>query len=229
MMRAMTSDVSRTVDGRDLQSDVFEVIRSQRAMRRLKPDPVPEELIKKVIWAATRAPSGGNRQGWRFLVVTEPEKKKALQKLYSDGWERYVKAGYGQTPANMAVEEVEAQARTLRSAQYLADHLDEVPAIILVCSLSVDASVNQGVAAGASIYPAVQNLMLAARALGLGTALTTIHRWNEEGVRELLGIPGTVDTAALIPLGWPRGRFGEGPRKPVEDVTYWEAWGAKKK
>jgi nitroreductase len=225
----MASDVSRATAAPDLQSDVFEVIRTQRAMRRLKPDPVPEELIGKVIWAATRAPSGGNRQGWRFLVVTDAEKRKRLQQLYSDGWERYVKTGYGQAQAAMPPEEAANQARTLRSAQYLADHLNEVPAIIIVCSLSPDASVNQGVAAGASIYPAVQNLMLAARALGLGTALTTIHRWNEDGVRELLGIPNTVDTAALIPLGWPKGHFGEGPRKPVEDVTYWENWGAKKR
>jgi nitroreductase len=210
------------------ESDFFEVVSTQRAMRRLKPDPVPEDLIKKVLWAATRAPSGGNRQGWRFVVVTDPAKKKRLQELYSDGWERLVKSGYAQPRADLPKEEAESNDKVLKSSQYLSDHLHEVPVIIMVCTFAGDRSVNQGVAAGASIYPAVQNLMLAARALGLGTALTTIHRWNEEEVRTALGIPDTVDTAALIPLGWPKGKFGTGWRKPVEDVTYWDTWGVKR-
>jgi nitroreductase len=87
--------------------------------------------------------------------------------------------------------------------------------------------VNTGIASGSSIYPAIQNLMLAARALGLGTVLTTLHRQNEGAVRELLGIPENAHTAALIPVGWPVGRFGAGPRLPVDAVTYWESWGAK--
>ncbi len=212
-----------------VESDVFEVIGTQRAMRRLKPDPVPEEYIKKLIWAATRAPSGGNRQGWRFIVITDVAKKKALQEIYSTAWNGFVAAGYGKQSGELQGPEAESNDRVMKSAQYLSDHLHEVPVIIMVCALGVDASVNQGVAAGASIYPAVQNLMLAARALGLGTALTTIHRTNEPKVRELLGIPETVQTAALIPVGWPKGKFGVGLRKPVEDVTYWETWGVKRK
>jgi nitroreductase len=208
-----------------LERDVFEVIGTQRAMRRLKPDPVPEELIKKVIWAATRAPSGGNTQPWRFLVVTEGEKRRELQRIYSDAWEQYVKAGYTNRPP-LPPEQEAAQARTLKSAQYLADHLHEVPVHIIPCTWKLE--VNTGIASGSSIYPAIQNLMLAARALGLGTALTTIHRWNEEKVKELLGIPETAETAALIPLGWPKGRFGAGPRLPVEAVTYWDGWGIKR-
>lgn len=214
-----------------VETDVFEVIGTQRAMRRLKTDPVPEEYIKKIIWAATRAPSGGNRQGWRFIVIRDAEKKQALQKLYSEGWERYVKAGYGQGTVGRQLQGEEAASNdaVMKSAQYLADHLHESPVLIMVCALGADASVNAGVAAGASIYPAIQNLMLAARALGLGTALTTIHRWNEPQVREVLGIPETVQTAALIPVGWPKGKFGSGFRKPVEEVTYWETWGEKRK
>ncbi|MEX0781809.1 MAG: nitroreductase family protein [Dehalococcoidia bacterium] len=208
-----------------LESDVFEVIGTQRAMRRLKPDPVPEELIKKLIWAATRAPSGGNTQPWRFLVVTDKEKRKALGALYLDGWNRYVKAGYTDRPA-LPPEQEAAQARTLASAQYLADHLHDVPVHIIPCTWKLE--VNTGIASGSSIYPAIQNLMLAARALGLGTALTTIHRWNEEKVKELLGVPESAETAALIPVGWPKGKFGAGPRLPVEAVTYWDSWGAKR-
>lgn len=207
-------------------SDFFTVIETQRAMRRLKPDPVPEAHIKKVIWAATRAPSGGNAQPWRFVVVTDAEKRRRLGEIYRDAWERYVKAGYTGEIPGLSPEAQESNRRTVASAQYLADHLGEVPVHIVVCTWRQE--VNTGVAAGASIYPAIQNLMLAARALGLGTALTTLHRWNEPQVKELLGIPETAETAALIPLGWPKGAFGPGPRLPVEAVTYWENWGVKR-
>lgn len=207
-------------------SDIFEVIRTQRAMRRLKPDPVPEEYIKKILWAATRAPSGGNRQNWRWLVITDPEKKKPIQQWYKEGWDRLVASGYGNRP-DLPPEEAASNERVMRSAQYLADHLHEVPVLILACLL-VDPGQRPDITAGSSIYPAVQNLMLAARALGLGTALTTLHRFHQDDIRKLLGIPETVETAALIPVGWPMGRFGEGFRKPVEDVTYWEQWGNKR-
>jgi nitroreductase len=214
-----------TAEAPATESDLFTVIRTQRAMRRLKPDPVPEELIKQILWAATRAPNGGNRQPWRFLVITEPATKKRLQELYHDAWEQYAKAGYT-GPQGLSPEAQAANDRVVRSAQYLADHMHEAPVLILACAFGQGP--NQGIAAGSSIYPAIQNLMLAARALGLGTALTTLHRWHEPEVRELLGIPETVDTAALIPVGWPKGKFGEGPRQPVEAVTYWEKWGVKR-
>ena len=208
-----------------LEPGFFDVIGTQRAMRRLKPDPVPEEYIKKIIWAATRAPSGGNRQGWRWLVVTEAEKKKKLQQWYNDAWSKALAGGYG-AGANLPKEEAESNERVMRSATYLAEHMHEVPVLILACALT--AGPTGDISAGSSIYPAVQNLMLAARALGLGTALTTVHRMHQDEVRQLLGIPETVETAALIPVGWPKGKFGEGLRLPVERVTYWETWGAKR-
>lgn len=208
------------------EPDVFEVIGSQRAMRRLKSDPVPEEYIKRIIWAATRAPSGGNRQPWRFLVVTDAEKRAALAALYKEAWDGYA-PGAAAVSERLSGEEAASNDRVVRSSQYLADHMHEVPVLIVVCSLA-NAAVNAGIASGSSIYPAVQNLMLAARALGLGTALTTLHRQREDKVREILGIPETVETAALIPVGWPMGRFGPGKRQPVEAVTYWDTWGAKR-
>lgn len=209
-----------------VEPNFFEVIGTQRAMRRLKPDPVPEEYIKKLIWAATRAPSGGNRQGWRFLVVTDAEKKKKLQEWYVEGWNAALASGYASPRPDLPPEEAASNERVLKSTTYLANHLHEVPVIILACALMGGPA--RDITAGSSIYPAVQNLMLAARALGLGTALTTIHRRREKEVRELFGIPDTVDTAALIPVGWPRGRFGAGFRLPVERVTYWDAWGARR-
>ena len=202
----------------------FEVIGTQRAMRRLKPDPVPEEYIKKIIWAATRAPSGGNRQGWRWLIITDPGNKKKIQGWYNEGWSKMTASGYG-SGADLPEAERLSNERVMKSATYLAEHMHEVPVLILACSLTG----NGDITSGSSIYPAVQNLMLAARALGLGTALTTVHRGWQKEIRELFGIPESVETAALIPLGWPKGKFGSGFRKPVEDVTYWEKWGAKKR
>jgi len=200
--------------------DVFEAINTQRAMRRLKPDPVPEDLIWKLLEAAIRAPSGGNRQPWNFIVIRDPETKKKIAGYYLDSWNK----SYGLIKqAAMASPET---AKTYASAEHLANHLAEVPVLII-------ATVNNaGVAPvsppGASVYPAVQNLMLAARALGLGSALTTLHRAHEAEVKQLLGIPEGVETMALIPLGWPRGKFGAGPRLPVQKVTYWDKWGATK-
>jgi len=210
------------------EPDFFTVIGTQRAMRRLKPDPVPPEYIEKIIWAATRAPSGGNRQPWRFLVITDPDKRAEIARHYSEAWGAYTASGYGGTAGKqLSPEDADSNERVLRSSQYLADHLDEVPVHILVCTFS-NPSVNAGIASGSSIYPAVQNLMLAARALGLGTALTTIHRQRQDEIRELLGIPDTVETAALIPVGWPMGRFGEGRRLPTSHVTYYDTWGEKR-
>lgn len=208
-----------------VENDFFEVIGTQRAMRRLKPDAVPEEYIKKIVWAATRAPSGGNRQGWRWLVITDTAKKKKIQEWYNDGWSKATASGYG-VGASLPTAERESNERVMRSATYLAEHMHEVPVLLFACSLTGGGGGD--ISAGSSIYPAVQNLMLAARALGLGTALTTVHRGYQNQIRELLGIPESVETAALIPVGWPKGKFGSGFRKPVEDVTYWESWGAKK-
>ncbi len=205
-----------------IEPNFFEVISTQRAMRRLKPDPVPEEYIKKIIWAATRAPSGGNRQGWRWLVVTDAANKKQIRDWYHEQWSQAIASGYG-AGAGLPEEERLSNERVMKSATYLAEHMHEVPALIFACSLTG----NRDITSGSSIYPAVQNLMLAARALGLGTALTTVHRGHQDDIRKLLGIPDSVETAALIPVGWPKGKFGTGFRKPVEDVTYWERWGAK--
>ena len=172
-----------------------------------------------------QAPSGGNRQGWRWLVVTEPAKKKPIQEWYHEAWSNVTASGYGKSEG-LPPEEAASNERVMRSATYLAEHMHEVPVLIFACALTAGPS--RDIAAGSSIYPAVQNLMLAARALGLGTALTTVHRVHQEDVRKLLDIPETVETAALIPVGWPVGKFGSGFRLPVEKVTYWETWGSKR-
>jgi len=197
--------------------DIFEAINTQRAMRRLKPDPVPDELIWKLLDAAVRAPSGGNRQPWSFIVIRDADTKKKLAEYYLDSWTK----SYGLI--RQAAVGSPATAATYLSAEHLANHLAEVPVLIIAAvNLSAVAPVTPP---GASIYPAVQNLMLAARALGLGTTLTTFHRTHEAEVKQLLGIPDGVETMALIPVGWPRGKFGSGDRVPTEKVVHWEKWG----
>lgn len=199
--------------------DIFEAMYSQRAMRRLKTDPVPEELIWKVLDAAIRAPSGGNLQPWRFIVVTDPEKKKKIGEWYLDGWTKQ----YSAARDIMLADPV--RARTYRSADHLANNIADVPVLIFACVSSAGAAAS---GAGPNIFPAVQNLMLAARALGLGTTLTTLHRYHDKEANELLGLPEGHECLAMIPMGWPLGKFGPAPRRPVEEVVHWDAWGQKK-
>jgi len=197
--------------------DAFEVINTTRAMRRLKSDPVPDDLIWKVLEAAIRAPSGGNRQPWNFIVIKDEGAKKKIAAWYLEAWNNT----YGRAKEAMAADP--QAARVFASADHLANHLAEVPVLIIAAVRAGDVGTSP---AGSYVYPAVQNLMLAARALGLGTTLTTLHRAHEADVKELLGIPEGVETMALIPLGWPKGKFGVGPRRPVEQVSYWDKWGA---
>jgi nitroreductase len=190
--------------------DVFEAIRTTRAMRRLDPDrPVSDADLLTIVEYATKAPSGGNSQPVRWLVVTDADKRRRLGEIYKQCWapvrERYeAQAQQGGTIS-----------RVLRSADHLGDHMGDAPAIIIPCARGGDP---------ASVYPACQNLFLAARAMGLGTTLTTVHRLKEDEVREVLGIPDDVGTFAMIPVGYPTGKWGEAERRPVEEVTYWDTW-----
>ena len=196
--------------------DVFEAIGTQRAMRRLKPDPVADGDLWTILDAAIKAPSGGNRQPWNFLVVRDAETKRKIGEYYLDAWNRI----YG--PFRDFAHADPATGRVFNSADHLANHLAEVPVLILA-TVQRD-GIAPGSPAGASVYPAVQNLMLAARAIGLGATMTTLHMEHEREVKELLGIPEGVDTMALIPIGWPKGRFGPPSRLPVEQVTFWDRW-----
>lgn len=201
--------------------DFFEVANTQRAMRRLHSDPIPDEDLWKILDAATKAPNGGNRQPWNFVVVRNAEAKKKIAAWYLEGWNKQ----YGGAMKDAMLADVN-MAKTFRSADYLANHMAEVPVLILATIKKEMFAI--GPTLGASIYPAVQNLMLAARALGLGTALTTLHKLHEDDVKQLLGIPDDVETMALIPVGRPKGQFGPVRRLPAEKVVYWDSWGAKR-
>ncbi|HYM14748.1 MAG TPA: nitroreductase family protein [Dehalococcoidia bacterium] len=200
--------------------EFFEVARTQRAMRRLKPDPVSDADLWTILETAVMAPSGGNRQPWNFVVVRDLEKKRQIGAWYLEAWER----AYGPQREVMLADP--ALARTFNSADHLARHMAEVP-VLLIAVIRKDMFA-LGPTLGASIYPAVQNLMLAARALGLGTTLTTLHKLHEDDVKRLLGIPDNVETMALIPIGVPKGKFGTPSRLPAEKVVYWDDWGATK-
>jgi nitroreductase len=202
--------------------ELFEVMSTQRAMRRLKPDPVPDSAVRQILSMALYAPSGGNRQSWSFVVVRDPAKRARLGELYREAWQELLKLPYY---AAAAKEPTDSPAgKLLASATHLSEHLGEAPVLILAC-IALDQGVSPTLTTGASIYPAVQNLMLAARELGIGTCLTTIHKFRDAQVKELLRIPAQVETAALIPLGYPRGRFARPARKPVHEVAYQDAWG----
>ncbi|HKZ50588.1 MAG TPA: nitroreductase family protein, partial [Dehalococcoidia bacterium] len=167
------------------EMDVFEAIYSLRAMRRLKPDPVPDKVVARVLEAAIQAPSSVNRQPWRFLVIRDRALKEKIAEYYLEAWNHT----YGAS-ATQGQSLDPATLRVLRSADYLARHMADAPLLVLVCLLGrppadpIRASSRYG-----SVYPAVQNLMLTARALGLGTTLTTVYKRYDGEIKELLGIP----------------------------------------
>jgi nitroreductase len=201
--------------------DFFEVVSTQRAIRRLAPDPIPDDVIRRLLETAIRAPSGGNRQGWSFVVVKDAALRARIGALYRECFDAILKLPYYKDAA--AAPPDSPAAKVVASSRYLAEHLGEAPVLIVAC-LDVE-GVSPGITMGASIYPAVQNLLLAARALGIGSTLTTIHRFRDPELKALLEIPPAIETAALVPLGYPLGKFGRAPRKPVETVTYYDRWG----
>src|SRR5262245_23380373 len=194
---------------------LFDVIHSQRAVRDCSAQPVSDEVIAAILHAAMCAASGGNRQPWRVVVIRDAEIKRQLGQWYLAAWQA--------ATANM-----EVLTQPYRHGAALAQQMANVPVLILACMDHGDASPRLGpVTRGASIYPAVQNLLLAARALGLGTVLTTLHTQYERVIKALLHIPETVETAALIPVGYPAAgvRFGHAHRRPLAEVVFHERWG----
>jgi nitroreductase len=194
---------------------LFDAIHSQRAIRHFSDKPVSDEAIETILNAAIHAPSAGNRQPWRFVVLRDADLKRQLGQWYLAAWQA-VTAG------------MEVIPQPYRHGAELAQQMVTVPVLILACIDHGRANTGPGpVTRGASIYPAVQNLLLAARALGLGTVLTTLHTRYEREIKALLNIPETVETAALIPVGYPAegARFGRARRMPLAEVVFYERWG----
>jgi nitroreductase len=202
--------------------DLFEIMQTMRAMRRLKPDPVPDELIRKILEAGVGAPNGGNTQRWRFLVIKDPRIKQQVQVFYKRAFDEVIGPRYlGSAPPPGVSRE--AYRRQHAAVQYLTDHFHEAPVWIVACL--EEGTVPPTRWSGASIYPAVQNMLLAARALGLGATLTTRHLLYEKETEAVLGLPPGVHSYAILPIGYPMGRFGLVGRGPLGDVVYEDRWG----
>ncbi|MBV8888598.1 MAG: nitroreductase family protein [Alphaproteobacteria bacterium] len=202
-------------------NDVFEIMRTMRAMRRLKPDPIPDDMIRQILQAGQYAASGGNTQRWRFLVVKDPEIKKAVQVYYKRAFDEVVGPRY-RSSAPPPGSDPERFKRQHAAVEYLTDHYHEAPVWIVAC---LEDGENPTRSAGSSIYPAVQNMLLAARALGLGSTLTTRHIQYEKEVDAAFGLPPGVHSYAILPIGYPMGRFGPVGRGPLSDVVYEDRWG----
>ncbi len=208
----------------------FDLVGNVRSMRRLKTDPVPDALLRKVLEAGVQASSGQNTQPWSFLVLENTDNKRWFA-------ERYTQAIETRFPGmNVSAEELRKREnnglnRQLRALRYQMDHMHEFPVLLLVCGLrdwpfKVPEAERIGLAPPnyGAIYPCVQNILLACRACGLGAALTTMHQLFEDQLMEKFGIPKEYGVVVTIPIGWPMGKFGPVRRRPASQVTYFERW-----
>jgi nitroreductase len=211
---------------------IFETISSARAMRRFKSDPVPDEVISKILDAAIRAPSAGNAQDWLFIVITDAGQRQKVGEIYrrASMWVRQV---YESNPPAADANRSQYE-RMLKAGFYLHEHMADAPVLIVPClrlrqpnlPASLPEEARAAMArestwrAGASIYPAVQNILLACRALGLGAVLTTNHMLLEDEMKQVLGLSADVMTFGLIPIGYPIGKFGPVVRRPAYEVAF---------
>ncbi len=200
--------------------ELNEALYTTRAMRRVKPDPIPEDVVAAMMDAAVRAPSGGNTQNWRWLTVTDRDTMKHLGDLYRAAWDELTATFYAGRLEQAEARGDEQTIRVMKSSQWLADNFDEVPLVVL--------PFHRNDPTGASIYPAVWSLMLEARGHGVGTTLTTVlGMFQGPALFELLGVPTDKgwSNAAAITCGYPLGRWGVAARAPAHRVVYSERWG----
>lgn len=216
---------------------LFETMNTARAMRWLKPDPVPDRVIERILEAATKAPNAGNRQNWLFMIVRDPEQRKRIGEIYQrvSAWvlQRYQHQG---KPANQTAAEYE---HMMQGGIHLYEHMADAPVLLIPClriaparlpdeiPQEIQAAMREAApwTAGASIYPAVQNIILACRALGLGTVLTTNHTVAEKEIKQVLDLPDEYRTFALMPIGYPERAFGPVKRRAVAEVAMLDRFG----
>ncbi len=214
---------------------LYEAMSTLRAVRRLKPDPIPDDVLERILQAAAWAPSGGNVQPWRFIVVRDPELRRAVGDLYRPQWETYG-ANARRGLESLSGEAREKRARMLDACDHLGEHMGEAPVILVVCfnpdhMAITDADLPRAsVVGGGSVYPAVQNAMLACVSEGIGCTLTTLLCYAEDAMKALLHIPDGWYTCAVMPIGYPvRGGHGPISRRPVNKLCFadqfGESWG----
>ena len=211
--------------------EIYEAMSTLRAVRRLRSDPIPDDVLERVLQAATWAPTGGNIQPWRIIAVKDPVEKARLGELYTPLWQNYT-VGYRQHMETMNDADRATSERTIGAGDYLAEHLGEVPVIAVFCynpklmAITDAEQPRPSVVGGGSVYPAVQNLLLACRNEGLGCVLTTLLCMEEPAVKALLGMPEDWYTCAHVPIGYAVGG-GHGPihRRAVSKMVYQDVWG----
>jgi nitroreductase len=193
---------------------LFDAIRTCRHIRRLLPDPVPDALIRKVCEAGTFAPSGGNRQPWIFVAVTDKERRAFIAERYRSTFRRYIATAReaAKDPAYPA-----AKRSNMKAAIYLAEHMHEVPVHLFVAGWT-----RRNAPQTQALFPCIQNILLACRAVGLGASLTTAHRAFGDEIDEFLGLSRDTPSIALLPIGWPKGKYGRPPRRPVDGALFFD-------
>ena len=213
-------------------ADIYEMMSTLRAVRRLRTDPIPDDVLDRVLQAACWAPTGGNVQPWRVIVVRSPERKQALADIYRPQWYAYL-GGLEKRIAAMDPDQQAAWGRTTLAGNYLADNLQDAPVILMFIAdprnmAITDAKLDRiSMVGGGSVYTAVQNSMLAARTEGLGCALTTLHCIREPEVKAVLDIPDKWATLAMVPLGYPVGKgHGSITRQPPSALAFDDTFGA---
>ena len=208
------------------EQDLFHIMKTARPMRRLKPDPVPQELLEEILDAACYAPNSLNSQPYTFLIVREPKVKAYFGEQYDKAMtERFARF----VPAD---DDNSSFARNFRTAMAFGKRMKDVPVLLFVCGerdwpLSVAEENRVGLAppSPGSVYPCVQNILLGCRAKGLGSSLTTMHQVFEAELIDMLNIPETHGIVAVIPIGYPEGRFGPLTRKPSKEISFFDSWG----
>lgn len=192
---------------------LLEGIRTARAIRRLRPDPVPRALIRKVCEAGTFAPSGGNRQPWVFVAVDDPEMRAWVADRYRPIFQDYIREPLARAEREDFAPHLK---RNMKAALHLAEHLHEAPVLLFIAGWRRrDGEQLQ------ALYPCAQNVLLACRAVGLGASFTTLHRFFREECDRRLGLPPEIPSAVMIPIGWPQGRHGVPPRTSVDAKLFW--------
>jgi nitroreductase len=198
-----------------------EAMRTQRSIRRLKPDPVDDALVLRLIELAQKAPTGGNQQNWEFVVVKDRAVKERLGRLNRQSWSVYGRIG------RIVTRKDPRMGRILDAVDWQAEHFAEIPVVVVACLRGPRLFFPPLAATSyyGSIYPSVQNLLLAARAADLGAGLITLPLWSSILARRALGLPWRVMPCAVVPLGWPRGRYGPTTRRPVGDIVHVDRYG----
>lgn len=200
-------------------------LHSTPSRRYLSDKPISDKIIWNIIDAAIRGPSGGNKQGWAWIVIRDKSTKTKIAHWYLENWNKVY--GVRREEILSGAENDALGPKNFLSADHLANHIQDAP--VWIIPVLRDVAGSQNPRAGSSIYGSVQNLMLAARAYGIGSTLTALHSPNETEVKNLLNLPNDALAMAIIPLGYPfKGRWSQPKRKPVEEVTYWESWNVKR-